>query len=391
VLVALIALAVAGATAQQLGDAPIPRPTRAPGDFILMPRSELMGLPTSGSAWTYLVETARSTWPPPDINDQNSQVDTLAFGAALVAARTGDDDLRTKAHDAIMAVIPTFETSRLGPGLGPLRQTAGWVLAADLIGLDGADDAQFRTFLERILSEPTGTHSRWDHVVTAHDDASNNWGAWAGAARIAATLYLDGDVGEAANTVRGFLGDRASWSQFNGQKDALPSSAAPWACSPSQATFTPVNGPCTLAGLDLDGAIPVDISRGGGAPPDEPSTTGIMYTLETLAGYLLQVELLYRNGYPEMYDVQSQAIRRIADFVSRTEAAGGPGWNPGRVQNHIPWLLNARYDTTYPTVPAEYGRSFGFTDWLYGGAAQAPPSPVTSPTTQPGTGAPGGS
>jgi hypothetical protein len=116
-----------------------------------------------------------------------------------------------------------------------------------------------------------------------------------------------------------------------------------------------------------------------------------MYTLETLAGYLLQVELLYRNGYPEMYDVQSQAIRRIADFVSRTEAAGGPGWNPGRVQNHIPWLLNARYDTTYPTVPAEYGRSFGFTDWLYGGATQALPSPVASPTTQPGTGAPGGS
>jgi hypothetical protein len=127
-----------------------------------------------------------------------------------------------------------------------------------------------------------------------------------------------------------------------------------------------VNGPCVVAGLDLDGAVPADVSRGGEAPPALPSTTGIMYTLETLAGYLLQAELLYRNGYPDIYDSRSQAIRRMADFVSRTEAAGGPGWNPGRVQHHIPWLLNRRYGTSYPTVPAEYGRSLGFTDWLYG-------------------------
>lgn len=362
----VIGLTVVGANPQRLGEPPVPRATRQPADFILMPRSELMALPTSGTAWTYLVETAQSEWSPPDFNDQNSQVDTLALAAALVYARTGDEALRSKARDAIMAVIPTFEPSRLEPGLGPLRQTAGWVLAADFIKLDGADDAAFRAFLGRVLTEPTGTHSRWDSVVTAHDDAANNWGAWAGAARIAASLYLDLDITAAANTVRGFLGDRAYWSAFNGEKDSLPEAAAQWACNPSPDVFTPVNGPCIVAGLDLDGAVPADISRGGGVPPDPPSTTGIMYTLETLAGYLLQVELLYRNGMPDIYEFRSEALRRMADFVSRTEAAGGPGWNPGRVQNHIPWLLNRRYGTTYPTVPAEYGRSFGFTDWLYG-------------------------
>jgi hypothetical protein len=365
-LVLVIALTVASVSPQGLGEAPVPHATRSPGEFVLMPKAELMALPTEGAAWTYLVTTAGSDWPPPDINDQNSQTDTLALAAALVYARTGDQVLRAKARDAIMGVIPTFEPTRLGPGLGPLRQTAGWVLAADFIELDDADDARFRAFLERLLSEPTGTHSRWNSVVAAHDDSANNWGAWAGAARIAAALYLDHDVTDAANTVRGFLGSRAYWSRFNGQKDLLPESVAAWACDPSEGGFTPVNGPCIVGGLDLDGAVPADVSRGGGVPPAPPSPTGMMYTLETLAGYLLQAELLYRNGYPEIYDFRSQAIRRMADFVSRIEAAGGPGWNPGRVQDHIPWLLNRRYGTSYPTVPAEYGRSLGFTDWLYG-------------------------
>ncbi len=91
-----------------------------------------------------------------------------------------------------------------------------------------------------------------------------------------------------------------------------------------------------------------------------------MYTHETLAGYILQAELLYRNGFDDIYEVRSQALRRMADLISRSEAAGGPGWNQGRVQYHIPWLLNRRYGTNYPTVAARYGRSFGFTDWLYG-------------------------
>jgi hypothetical protein len=274
--------------------------------------------------------------------------------------------MRTKARDAIMAAVPTFDRQKLGPGLGPLRQTAGWVLAADFAELDGSDDATFRAFLQRILAEPTGTHARWNRAISTHDDAANNWGAWAGAARIAASLYLGLDVEAAADTVRGFLGDRSYWAGFGGQKDRLSEVIASWACDPSAAGFTPVNGPCTKAGINLDGAVPADVSRDGRRLMSPPSTNGIMYMHETLAGYLLQVELLYQNGYPEIYDFRSQAIRRIADFITRSENAGGPGWNPGRVQYHVPWLLNRRYGTNYPTVPAEYGRSFGFTDWLYG-------------------------
>jgi hypothetical protein len=366
-LLLIVGVAVPGGRTEVL-------PSRVPGDYILMPFAELHALPTSGPAWQYVVDAASSDWPTPDFNEQDSQVDTLALAAGLVYARTGDAAMRAKARDAIRAVIPTFDAANLREGLGPLRQTAGWVLAADLARLDGADDAAFRQFLERVLTERTGTHARWNTVVGTHNDSANNWGAWAGAARIAATIYLGVDLADAANTTRGFLGDRGSWSGFNGQKDAIGDAAAAWACDADQAAFTPVNGACTKAGIDLDGAVPADISRER-APLGPPRETGIMYSLETLAGYSLQAELLYRNGVPDIYDFQAQAIRRMADFIDRSGAAGGPGWNPGRVQDHIPWLLNRRYGTSYPTVPAQYGRTFGFTDWLYGpGSAPAVPS-----------------
>ena len=335
-------------------------------DFLLMPGSELRALPTTGPAWAYLVTTAHSSWPRPDFKDLDNQTNSLALAAALVYARTGDLDMRAKARDAIMAVIPTFDGSDLGEGLGPLRQSAGWVLAADFAQLEGEDETAFRAFLERVLTEPTGRHSRWHHVVAAHDDSSNNWGAWAGAARIAALLYLDEDLDAAVDTFRGFLGDRGSWDGFLGQTDPIAQSAAEWACDGTLERFRPVNSSCTRAGINLDGAIPVDIHRGSDGIQWPPAVNGIMYTHETIAGYMLQAELLYRNGYPDIWGTEDEALRRMADVITRSEADGGPRWNPGRVQRHIPWLLNLRYGTDYPSVPAEYGRAFGYTDWLYG-------------------------
>ena len=335
-------------------------------DYLLMPGSEFLALPTTGPAWDFVVATAQSAWPEPNFRDQDNKTGTLALAAALVYARTGDAGMRTKARDAIMAVIPTFDPSSPGEGLGPLRQTAGWVLAADFAHLEGEDEARFRAFLDRVLTERTGSHSRWNSVDGTHDDSSNNWGAWAGAARIAARLYLDESVDDAVATFRGFLGDRDSWSEFLGQTEPIAPAVEDWACDASLARFQPVNGSCRREGIDLDGAIPADISRGSEALHWPPAPNGIMYTHETIAGYMLQAELLYRNGYPEIWRTENEALRRMADVISRSEAAGGPPWNPGPVQYHIPWLLNARYGTNYPTVPAEYGRTFGFTDWLYG-------------------------
>jgi hypothetical protein len=77
----VIAVTVVGANPHIVGDPAVPRD---PSQFILMPRDELASLPTSGAAWEYLVATAEERAPPPNINDQDSQADTLALAAALV-------------------------------------------------------------------------------------------------------------------------------------------------------------------------------------------------------------------------------------------------------------------------------------------------------------------
>jgi hypothetical protein len=128
---------------------------------------------------------------------------------------------------------------------------------------------------------------------------------------------------------------------------------------------TPINPPCARDGIDLDGAIVRDISRGGNLewPPGE---AGIRYTLEAFQGLILQTELLYQNGHEDAWAWSDAALRRAAALVSASGAAGGDSWNGTEPNRHVPWLLNARYDLDLPTRPAGIGRVFGYTDWLYG-------------------------
>jgi hypothetical protein len=41
-------------------------------------------------------------------------------------------------------------------------------------------------------------------------------------------------------------------------------------------------------------------------------------------------------------------------------------WNTDPVNQYVPWQLNFRFGLRLPTLPAGYGRIFGYTDWLYG-------------------------
>lgn len=303
---------------------------------------------------------AAGAWPAPELDEQDSRVNVQALAAALVYARTGNTTYRTKARNAIMAMIPTYDLDR-DSGLGPARQIAGWVLAADLIELSGNDDLAFRALLKRALTRPIGTHSRWGgSLKICHEDSDNNWGGWCGASRIAAAIYL-GDTAEldrARLVFRGFLGDRGAYSGFKGQGDkngALNDRARSWACDASPTGYVPTNPNCSAA---KSGAFPSDISRDNGTFPTIGSS-GRQYQSETTAGMVLQAELLYQQDYSAAWDGR---LLRVAAF----DRANG-AWNLGTVQYHWPWLINARLGQDYPTVPAQYGRSLGFTDWLYGG------------------------
>ncbi len=339
--------------------APTPTATPVPvppsGGYLLMDRSTLLGLPTSGGAWTALREVADSPLGTPDLCNQDSKHAVRTFGTALVYARTGTAAYRAKARDAVMAAIDTVRAGCNNAILSLGRQLGAYVLAADLIGLDGADDAAFRSWLSAIRTRDLGGHGRWRTLAGTHEDSANNWGAFAGASRIAASLYLGDleDLARAAMVFRGFVGDRDSWSAWG----AVDREAQSWACDPRR--FVPLNAPCEREGINLDGAVGEDVGRGGDLRWP-PGRTGLSYQTEALQGLILQAELLDRASL-DAWGWEDSALRRAAGFMTRADA-----WNLSPPGRHVPWLLNARYGLGIPTEPAGEGRVFGFTDWLYG-------------------------
>jgi hypothetical protein len=342
---------------------------RTADDYLLMPRAELLSLPTSGAAWDNLKATADADWGAPDLCDQDVKHGALALAGALVYARTGTAAYAAKTHAAIMAAIGTERSTCSILSIG--RQLGGYVLAADFIKLAGADGDTFRSWLAAMRTRSFTDHPRWQTLVGTNADAPNNWGAFAGASRIAASLYLgdSADVAQAAEVLRGFLGDRSAWTGFRGQgdtNDILTDTVRAWACDASADGFVPVNPACSHSGIDLDGAIVNDVSRDGLGLTWPVGPTGIGYTLESLQGLVLQAELLYRNGYPGVWGWSNNAIERAARLVSRNGAAGGTTWNTSSVNQYVPWLLNYRLGLRLPALPGGYGRIFGYTDWLYG-------------------------
>ena len=378
-LVALALLATAITASAGLLD----RTANAASDYYLMPRSELLGRPMSGTAWTGLKAVADQALPAPDLCNQDAQHHLRTFAAALVYARTGIASYGTKARAGVMAAI---KTQRVGCGNAVLalgRQLTAYVLAANLADLSGTDDATFRSWLSAIRSKNIGGHPIWNSLIGTHLSSPNNWGAYAGAARVAADLYLGDsvDLAAASRVTRGFLGDRTAYAGFT---DNLSSAAIAWSCTGSVATYTPLNPACTKSGINVDGGVAADVSRGGSLrwPPADP---GIPYQLEAIQGVGLQVELLYRNGYSAAWSWGSDGLKRAAALVSRSGASGGTGWNETQTSRQMPWLLNRRYGTSIPTQPSGMGRGIGFTDWLYGGGAvaQQPPPPTTAPKPTP--------
>ena len=375
-------LAILVALALSLPVVLAPTRTDAATDYLLMSRSALLARPVSGTAWAYLKSVADQSLGTPNLCDQNADHHLRTLAAALVFARTGIAAYGTKARSGVMAALGTQTVGCDNATLALGRQLTAYVLAADFGGLAGTPDATFRTWLSAIRTRIVGGHSIFDSLEHTQMESANNWGAYAGAARIAASLYLGdaSDLSQAARIVRGFLGDRSAYAGFG---QILSSASLSWACSGSQSTYTPVDPACTKSGIDVDGAVVADVSRGGslGWPP---GSTGVGYQLETIQGQGLAVELLSHNGYSDAWSWSSQALKRMAALVTRAVASGVSGWNATLAARQMPWLLNLRYGTNIPTASSGMGRAIGFTDWLYGdgassgGSSPPPPPPPTS-------------
>jgi hypothetical protein len=328
---------------------------------IWLSRAEIKRLPERGAAWAQLVQVANEPMGHADLSNQNSDNDVHVLAAALVYARTGQERFYRKAAAGVMGAIGT---ERGGRTLSLARGLVSYVVAADLIDLRGREPDRadvFRRWLTAVRRERLKPDSR-PTLVDTHELAPNNWGAHAGASRIAADIYLGDqrDLARAAAVFKGWLGDRGAYHGFRYGRDRS------WQQDPQAPVG--VNPPRAVKnGEQIGGAIPDDMRRG--CPLRFPPCP-TLYPWEAMQGAVVQAEMLSRQGY-DAWSWGHQALRRAAGFLFALHRRyGDEDWGAPRGDAWIPWLLNARYGTKFPTVlPAEPGKGMGFTDWSAGAAA----------------------
>lgn len=312
---------------------------------IFISRAEIMALPVSGAAWQNVLEWARESAANPDVGDRIDQTDAVVFAKALVYVRTGQPQYREQAVQGIMGAIGTEGSNDL---LAVARNLTAYVVAADLVGLNGDDDAEFRAWLHQIR------HKKFDDrsLIATHEERPNNWGTHAGAARIAAALYLGDshDLQRAARVFQGWTGDRSAYAGFNFGPDLS------WQCNPLQPV--PVNPKgCLVGGFNLDGVLPDDQRRGGPLQWPPPKEN---YAWEALQGVVAQALMLERAGYAA-FSWSDQALRRAGVWLNEHALFPAVGDDSG-----VPWLLNSVYGIDLSTEsPARPGKNgLGFYDWL---------------------------
>ncbi|HET9251874.1 MAG TPA: alginate lyase family protein [Candidatus Eisenbacteria bacterium] len=334
---------------------------------VWMTRNEIHALPMSGVAWNALKTKADSPASTPDLGNQLDDCDVIVLAKALVHVRTGVETYRTQVRQSCMAAI---DTELGGESLALARNLTGYVIAAELVGLEPAEDQAFRAWLRRALGEVLvdGRSLR-----STHEDRPNNYGTHAGASRAAVAVYL-GDITELARTAtvfRGWLGDRSAYSGFN-------YGDLSWQCHPSQPIG--INSPgCVVSGVPLDGALPEEMRRGGSLQWPPAKGDAVNYTWEAIQGAVVQAEILSRQGY-DVWNWQSQALRRMAYFLYDLDLRFGGWWASGD-DAWSPWIINKAYGLKFPTeTPTRPGKNMGFTDWTHYSSAGVTPSDVSPPT-----------
>jgi hypothetical protein len=324
--------------------------------------SRLAALPTSGAAWTALVNVATAPAVPgnPTLVDQDSMHSRNTMSTALVAARLDSDALRAKVRDALKLIKGTENSTDLTANrllqLG--RNMPGYVIAADLIGLRAFDptfDAIFRTWISamrtRVFSGTYKTLANGDE----HDPA--NWGAYDGAARAAIAAYLGDnvDLARSAAAFKSFVSGVGD-SRWSFRPDIHDMS---WQCTyPTVSGYTPIDAACTRDSHNLDGFMAQDMARAGGYqwPPIYTA-----YPRENLNGRTIQAEILFRAGYTDVYQWGNKGLLRAAQAARRLDAVDGRWFDPTQLAYRI---LATRYNiTSWGLSAASRGRSVSGVDW----------------------------
>lgn len=355
----------------------------ANGGYMLVDAQRLASLPTSGRAYTNMKKaaddaiastslskvTASSPWLP---NYGGLGAETLA--AALVYARTGDTRYRDFVIKVNRFVIGSEDSSSTNGTsdhdklLATMRQISGYVLAADLVGMDpnatgsrsGYTSTVWKTWLGALRTKSIGTSSK-DRIDETNNTVATNWGAWASAARTTIDVYLNdaADLALAVERLKMYLGETTSGAAWTKSSNFDRS----FACVPAElsVSFVPVNPPD--CGPDKDGIVVEDASRSASAFPVWDSK-GIDYSFHAYDAQLIAAIVLHRQGY-DVWNWGNRALKRVMDRLDRLGVATGNGRDGSA---HISWIPRYFYGVDYPTTAAGEGNSLSYTDWLYGSA-----------------------
>ena len=313
-------------------------------DGIWLSRTEIAALPVAGPAWEQLLQEAQLAAAKPDLSDQEERTNVRVLAKALVAVRTGNEDMRYEVLDAVHEVVGTEKGART---LALGRKLVAYVIAADLVRLPPEEDARFRTWLRDLL----GKKLRGESLRSTHEDRPNNWGTHAGASRAAVAAYL-GDRAEMERTAqvfKGWLGDRSAYANFEfGDRAWQADREQPVGINPKGAMRD---------GHSIDGVLPDDQRRAGGfawPPPQEN------YVYGALQGALAQAVILHRAGY-DVWEWSDRALLRA--FTWLHQEANYPPVGDDTWQTP---LVDAVYGTHFwDGSPTQPGKNVGWTDWTH--------------------------
>ena len=170
-------------------------------------------------------------------------------------------------------------------------------------------------------------------------------------------------VAAAAKVTQGFLGDRSKYAGFGHNLDSDDLS---WTCSGSQRLLHARERQLRPAAGSTSAARPSPISAAVARATCRRTTRACPISWRPSRAWACRWSCSTSNGFPAAWGWSSKALKRMGDIVSRSDAAGGTGWNETSMSRQMPWLLNRRYGTNYPPRVNGTGRLIGFTSWLYG-------------------------
>ena len=363
------ALLGASSATRDVPRATLPSLSDAPHDAPQIPPALPIGPDGSRDLWLTSDEVAALPPPPDPMRvlaaaaqqpldrsrlTERDQHNVHVLAMALLAARTDDDGHRAKVRDTLSDVVRRSFDDR--DVLAAARRLGTYVIAADIIGLPAYDptfDKVFRRWLRATIRFEFSGDGPDGSMRDVQETRLNNFGTHAAASRIAVAGYL-GDVSElrrAAKVFRGWLGDRAAYSDFvAGDLTWQAYPAHPVGINPLGSTLV-ING----AGRNVDGVLPDDQRRSKLSwPPPKES-----YVWGALSAAVVAAELLHRQGYPA-WEWEDQALLRATRWLY--EEADYPASGDDTA---APWLINHAYDEDFLTRDAALGKIIAFTDWTH--------------------------